>query len=239
MAFNLASFKKDPVTYLRQQRFITPGNRSSGETDVTGRRTVDGFELCTVNVLSSAGFGVAENSKGNCFDVALGGSTFTGYWLPWNDDKAFQMTVGDRYEVFITAKINSCGIIIGGPEGSPVVIHANAMARISDPPSTFGLAPNLAASISREHQSNVNNEYKLAYGNLAAKLISDGVFGGGKPNVFVLDPEYYLSAKSGSAGVFGVRNGGTWKFYVNIHCTGNIGKTIEIWPNSPVTLPVL
>ena len=48
-----------------------------------------------------------------------------------------------------------------------------------------------ATEVGRSHQSNVNAIYKLAYGNLAAKLISDGIFDPKKPNVSVMDPEFH------------------------------------------------
>ncbi len=239
MAFNAQSFLADPKTYLGTRRFLTPGNRSDSSLDISGRSSAFGMEIITVNNASSfKTYGANDNTQANSYDISPAGDAFTGFWLPWNDDKAFVLHLTDKYSYFITAKMNSCGFIVGEKDGIPVAVHANITASVPDPPSTFGMGKDEATELGRSHQSNVNAVYKLAYGNLAAKLISDGIFGA-KPNVSVMDPEFYLTAKSGSASVFGVKQSGGWKFFTNIHCVGNKGVTIELWPNQPKTLPVL
>lgn len=146
------------------------------------------------------------------------------YWLPWRRGSVYLGQLGNKYEYFFTARMNGCGMIIGGTAAQPFVAHANLDSdRLTD-----ALTRVRARGLSvKEENEAVAAEYALIYeqfyGNLAAKLIHDGLLSGAR--LKVLTPqEYLIEGKAGFAAVFGINTGGAWKFY------GNLAKqTRLIW----------
>ncbi|HZZ77670.1 MAG TPA: hypothetical protein VFE62_04070 [Gemmataceae bacterium] len=236
MAFNAASFKANPITYLGQKQFITPGTTGSlTSTDITGSAQLPGSDMEVKTVSNQTSLKYFSVADGNAYVATMADSSgdFRAYWLPWRSGYAFKMTLGSTVDVFITAKMNSCGIIIGGPEATPTVIHANT-ENVTVP--VFDKNADIATAM-QQARSIQTSEYKLAYGNLAAQAIRADYFGTGKSNVGVIDPEFYLTDKLTSMSVFGIRASGTWTFYANLHTAGKQGITMEIWPTQPKTLP--
>jgi hypothetical protein len=238
MAFNATTFKNGPIAYLGQKKFVTPGTTGSLiGGDVTGSATLPGVDMriTTIsNQTSLKNFSVAGD-KDYVASMTEAAGDFRAYWLPWKSGNAFKITLGGTVDFFITAKMNSCGIIIGGDAATPVVIHANT-ENVTQP--VFDKNADFAALL-QAARSTQTNEYKLAYGTLAAQAIAADYFGTGTPNVSVIDPEFYLSDKLQSMSVFGIRSGGSWTFYANLHTVATTGMTIEIWPDQPKKLPKL
>lgn len=238
MAFNLSSFEANPTIYLGTKQFVTPG--TSVDLDhkaIEARQVLGSMEVATFsNQLSQSDFAVAESSGKYLLTSADSGGDLHAYWLPWKSGRAYKMKLGQKCTLFITAKMNSCGIIIGGDRSTPVVMHANT-EDVTTP--DFNPAVDDFTSWGVATRQLQTAEYKLHYGNLAAAAISSGVFGTGSPNVSVVDPEFYLTDRITSMSVFGIRlNGGPhWTFFANLHGVSGAGKTLEIWPKQPTTLP--
>jgi hypothetical protein len=237
MAFNAASFKNNPIGYLGQKKFMSPGTSGSlTSTDITGTATlpnVADMQIKTINNQTSLKY-FSVSDSGDYVAIANDSSgDFRAYWLPWRTGYAFKITLGGAVDYFMTAKMNSCGIIIGGAAGTPVVIHANTNA-VTQP--VFNLADDPIV-VGKQTRSTQSNEYKLSYGTLAAQAIAAGYFGPGTQNVGVIDPEFYLTDNLTSMSVFGIKSGNGWTFYANLHTTTKKGITLEIWPNQPKSLP--
>jgi hypothetical protein len=153
------------------------------------------------------------------------------YWLPWGTGKVYMGQLGGNHDYFFTYTINGCGFMIGGTDTQPVVAHANLdSARLEtavmDGLKKLGNKPTQAvrAFINREVAKDQALTYEQFYGNLAAKLIDDGILTG--PRVEVVTPDQYLiRAGAGFGAVFGVKGpSGNWSFYGNWG-----GQTQKIW----------
>lgn len=234
MPFDANAFRNDPVTYLGGNQFIAPGATANEKSaDVTGSIILPNIAmrlLTMSNQTSLRDFSVTATTP-HVATIAAG--TFRGYWLPWHSGYAFRISLGSSADYFMTAKMNGCGIIIGGSRTNPLVIHANE-DNVSVP--AFRPSENIAVE-GRRIRNIQSNEYKLAYGTLAAQAIAAGWFGTGTPNVSVIDPEFYLSDTLQTMSVFGVRRNAEWTFYANLHSITKKGFTLEIWPNQPTRLP--
>jgi len=146
------------------------------------------------------------------------------YWLPWAEGRVYLGQLGNKYEYFFTPRMNGCGVIIGGTAAQPFVAHANLESdRLND-----ALARVIGLGLGKEAEEEATAAehaliYEQFYGNLAAKLIQNGLLSGAR--LKVLTPqEYLIDAKAGFAAVFGINKGGAWKFY------GNWGRrTRLIW----------
>ena len=234
MAFDSNSFKTNPITYLGSKQFVTPGSTGSlTDKSITERESLGGMEVATFNSYTSRKDFAVSSTAPYVATIATG-SGFKAYWLPWKSGCAFKMQIDTHCDFFVTAKMNSCGVIIGGDAAKPVIIHANT-EDVTVP--EFSLDPKVYAAACISARATQINEYKLAYGNFAAEAIGKNWFGTGSPNVSVIDPEYYMNDKLMSMSVFGCQRSGRWTFYANLHIVGNTGKTVEIWPNQPTTLP--
>jgi hypothetical protein len=244
MSFDVTAFKNDPITYLGTRTLVNPGTTAASLTqaDITGRTHLGGvgMELITVNnQLSRRDIVVSDTPHGFSLSLAASGQgagAFKAYWLPWKSGEAYRIQLGTELDMFITAKMNSCGFIVGGRDRKqPVAIHANE-ANVTMPDYS---SPNSPAYL-KEIRGVQNNEYKLSYGGLAAQAIAAGLFGPSDPkvdqNVGVLDPEFYMTDKLQFASVFGIRSGEGWTFYANITDITNKGTTLELWPDQPKRL---
>lgn len=156
----------------------------------------------------------------------------TSYYLPWKNGLAYAVRLDDGADFFATAKVNGCCVYVTGDRASPMVIHANynpQEAHTKDrlfPPkqSLANLNPTQMGEVYTKHHF---KQYTRFYGNLAHKLVDDGVLERTKP-ISVYDPEFYL-ARGGVATMFGVRKNGQWTFYFNLQKESE-NVTAELWP---------
>ena len=168
--------------------------------------------------------GSSENIK-----VSSGG-TANCYWLPWAEGKVYMGQLGNTYNLFFTPTINGCGFIIGGTEAQPIVAHANMdtprLRQVVEDALKTKTAGKGAKSGSAEEQIAKDQAliYEQFYGNLAAKMIQDDMISGARLEV-VAPQQYLIDAKASFGAVFGINEGGSWRFY------GNWGQqTKRIWP---------
>lgn len=222
-----AKFIEDPVKYLGQK----PLQVSIGSPQGTNRGTVTVQVTATTNATlpllehtggaATKALGWNENDK-----PAPGTANITQdypvepcYVLNWAGDKVYYTTLGNQCRVFVTARLNGCGVIIGGDTGAPVVVHANI-----SPANVFPERAVTDDSIQREEKGLAWGRY---YAKLAAQLRSTGIFSNDK--ITVIHPEYYQATGS-FARVFGVRDPSGWSFYVNMDSGGNRASTKKMWP---------
>jgi len=144
------------------------------------------------------------------------------YWLPWGNGKVYLGQLGTAYDYFFTYTINGCGVLIGGTQAQPIVVHANLNCkRLNDAvEEAMKQGGNIGENIAHA-QAIIYDQF---YGNLAARLIQDNRLSGARLEV-VTPQQYLVDAKAGFGAVFGINNAGSWEFY------GNWAKhTTKIWP---------
>ncbi|WP_224241097.1 hypothetical protein [Hyalangium gracile] len=137
-----------------------------------------------------------------------------GVFLGWKSGKGELMNLGQASEntrLFVTAPMNGCALIVGGPGDGPTVMHANYD--------------------SDTLRSSVKHADQLAVYTEAYKKISDQAVAGGHippENKVVFDPSKYLKEGSGvsAISVFGIKGeDGNWTLHYNARRQTN--ETIE------------
>ena len=179
-------------------------------------------------------------------------TAFPVYYLPWAPDSMFRIKLKPspnhptqtgiifkdtvEPEVFITAALQGCSIIVSGDQQQPVVYHLNAQSTQGPLGEDVGTANNdqdfgISATAKRQHMLARYNmarterpkEGPQAFGvhplqtyNSQAAHLTDYMHGMRPSNQQPLQ-QRYLGAAQGLVGqfgtVFGIRSGGNWKFY--------------------------
>lgn len=161
---------------------------------ISARASIGGLQGNTQKIV------VATDGVANC------------YWLPWASGRVYLGQLGNAHEYFFTYTINGCGFIIGGTAAQPFVAHANLeSSRLDDVVKNAMRLGAKGFEVAAVEQALI---YEQFYGNLAAKLIQDGLLTGARLKV-VTPQEYLIEAKAGFGAVFGINTGGAWKFYGN------------------------
>ena len=149
------------------------------------------------------------------------------YVLPWKADHAVMTRLGAAQDIFVTTNLNGCAVFVGGDAADPVVMHVNSGAAIlgkGEPEYNPAQPMNeAAAQMTAFQQSWKMPMWDAIYQALASRLQGMGRLP--NSNVALLVPGQYLSAGTGSAAVFGRRDGGTWRFFWNAN-----GRTTQFWP---------
>jgi hypothetical protein len=155
------------------------------------------------------------------------------YVLDWKADKIYYTRLGNQAKYFATARVNGCGVIIGGDRKSPTVVHANISPDSVYPENEAAYTAWSEAKDKAEHQTQLNTREKhdawnRYYNNLAMTLRKDNRIS--NDTISVVDPRIYQA--DGSYGrIFGVRaDNGDWTFYLNRDKGTQQAITQEIWP---------
>jgi hypothetical protein len=155
------------------------------------------------------------------------------YVLDWKADKIYHTKLGNQAKYFATARVNGCGVIIGGDRNAPTVVHANISPDSVYPENAGAYAAWSTAQDKAEHQTQLSTREKhdawaRYYANLAIKLRTDNRIS--SDTISVVDPRIYQA--DGSYGrIFGIRaDNGDWTFYLNRDKGTNKAVTQEIWP---------
>ena len=132
------------------------------------------------------------------------------YYLEWGVDQAYAIEVGFDAQLFFTAELTGCGILVFSAPNKLIVVHHNI--QVVPIPQTlfqrlFGLFESGASQRQREdaYVANVRDQslYDLAQDIVAS---SHSITGGAQLSV----QQYGNKAR-----VFGVKPGGRWRLFVN------------------------
>jgi len=151
------------------------------------------------------------------------------YYLHWKKGMAYSMTLGTEVNLFFTAELSGCCVMVFETNDGPTVFHGNIDVQFRD----------------LKRNEKFNSYYRLLYDyiwhkkssmflTIAAKL---------KPNVTVTDrwscvlPGFYQQqSQDGKIKIFGVRRNKQWRFYYNLKTKlknglrGYINKTEMFYP---------
>lgn len=142
--------------------------------------------------------------------ATVGGIGANAYLLPWGANKICYSRLNAAHDLFFTAAMNGCGVMIAGARATPLVVHANAY----DHHTISGLAGMEKAEKRQE-----------IYAGFVDYLQGQHIIQ--NDNVATWYPgSDYAGAKSG---VFGARKAGGWVFYGHAN-QGNKATTQVIWP---------
>lgn len=122
----------------------------------------------------------------------------TAYYLPWETNKSYSMTLGDRADFFFTAPMNGCAFFATGDRATPTVYHSN-----------YYLDPEQHALTDK-----VRYQRRSTFYARLQQMLKTGT-------TQALLPEFYLApngVKSSTTSVFGFRNrnNGQWSFSYHV-----------------------
>jgi len=144
------------------------------------------------------------------------------YYLNWASDSAYWMQLGGAANLFVTARLNGCGVLIYGTPSSPTVVHANIKREnLLDFPED--LDPLDKSALNQWNQQRMDIFHRF-YSNLAFGLTDAGIFrptrlsgsglddSGAVSKLF--EPSFYFAKGGGYAHLFGFKAAnGDWSFY--------------------------
>lgn len=194
-----------------------------------GQATQVATNNATVALVDMSGLqgAITEASQGSTRQVNRNGSAApNAYVLPWKVDHAVMTRLSAEQDIFVTPDLNGCAVFVGGDAASPIVMHVNSQAAILDQgePAVVPGQPmdQLAAQMNAFKLSWKMPMWDAIYQTIASRLQGMGRLP--NSNLELLLPGQYLSAGTGSAAVFGHRDGGTWRFFWNVN-----GRTTRFW----------
>lgn len=138
------------------------------------------------------------------------------YWLKWNADESYAITLGYEAQLFFTATLTGCGILVlNSPKGLTIIHH-----NIQVPDIEQDFFQKVFESQNDYNKRNKENRFSAraaALGELARSIVADdnSITGG-----TTLDVNKYYNTERKSASVFGVKHEDTWRIYVNSDNTG-------------------
>ncbi|NUP05680.1 MAG: hypothetical protein HOW73_06425 [Polyangiaceae bacterium] len=206
--------------------------------------------LACHRVTSNVSTMCTANAVNGCLEVSPGTGGLNAHYLPWSNSAVYRIALpaqniaGPGGNLFFTANLSGCAILITGSPAAPVVYHANAEASAN---------PDLA---------DATDGHKIGWSE-ATMLTAISRFdlpdlAGSDPEIQTLRPSEYvyaqhdqvvldgdlLKSRKSMATVFGVRKNGMWTFYYqkgfHLHTSNQItGETTdmlvveefgELWP---------
>lgn len=132
------------------------------------------------------------------------------YYLQWSADQAYAIELGYEAQLFFTAQVDGCGILVFETPQKLIIVHHNV--QVAAVGQTF------LQSIFESQQNYTNRDRENRFDQRAQTLqaLSEHIVAN-NPNIIggtALDARQYLSAGN-AASVFGVKRGGRWRIYVN------------------------
>ena len=132
------------------------------------------------------------------------------YYLQWSADQAYAIELKHEAQLFFTAQVDGCGILVFETPQKLIIVHHNiqvAAAGQSFLQSVFESQGNYRA----RDRNNRFDARARALQDLSAHIIANnpGITGGTS-----LDARQYM-ATGHAASVFGIKRGGRWRIYVN------------------------
>ncbi|MFN7571750.1 MAG: hypothetical protein ACK5TK_09915 [Betaproteobacteria bacterium] len=129
------------------------------------------------------------------------------YYLHWASDEAHAVELGSDAQLFFTAELTGCGILIFRAPGTTIVVHHNIQVD-PVPPTLFQRLFESAAARNERASMHSGEVKENALHNLAQHIIAatPGITGGTQLSV----RQYGDKAR-----VFGIKRGGQWRLFVN------------------------
>ncbi|MFL5344198.1 MAG: hypothetical protein ACJ8AT_05360 [Hyalangium sp.] len=197
-------------------RLDMPGNTgNAGETQLRVlARDYPWTKLEGEDRFKKVRFTYTQQHKTARFDLDANGPKKC-FFLPWRSDCFFSMKLGPAADLFITAAMNGCCVMIAGPRATPTVFHVNFKEVIPDVNSSD------LGTIKQQQ----NPEYTRQYSAALKLLQQRGLLG---EDVTIFDPAFYMALNASNRGVvWGVRDGSNnWTFYYQMDV---VTETQEAW----------
>jgi hypothetical protein len=148
------------------------------------------------------------------------------YYLQWGDNQAYAITLGYEAQLFFTAQLTGCGILVFQTPQALTVVHHNVQVAAVDQSFVQKIFESQRDQRIREQEYSFDVRAQ-ALQALAKHIIS------ADPNVtrgIALDSRHYL-ASANPASVFGVKRNQRWRIFVN-HNTSGIYQTDLLFEQS-------
>jgi hypothetical protein len=132
------------------------------------------------------------------------------YYLQWNVDQAYAITLGHEAQLFFTAQVDGCGILVFETPQNLIIVHHNVqVAAVGE-----SFLQSIFESRQNYNARDLANRFDVRAQTLQA-LVQHIV--AHNPSIVrgtALDARQYM-ATGNPASVFGVKRGGRWRIYVN------------------------
>jgi hypothetical protein len=131
------------------------------------------------------------------------------YYLQWSADEAYAMTLGTEAQIFLTAQVDGCGILVFETPSNLIVVHHNIQV------AEVGRSFFQRIFESRQAYGNRDQENRFDVRAQALQALSGDIIAN-HPNIIrgtALDVRQYM-ATGNAASVFGVKRE-RWKIFVN------------------------
>lgn len=141
------------------------------------------------------------------------------YYLNWGPDSAYAIELGLEAQLFFTAELTGCGIIVLTGGGKTIVVHHNIQVAAPDP-TLFQKVFESAAKKQARETAFVGLQRTDSLFVLLDHIVKEN------PNLTagqLLSVQHY----GGNSQFFGIKRGGRWRFYVN-RPVGEAYQTHEI-----------
>lgn len=131
----------------------------------------------------------------------------TAYYLEWEVNRALAIELKDEARLFFTAELTGCGILVFYAADKLIVVHHNIQVEPL-PQSFFQKLFESAAARQQRESTYVAETRENALVDLANDIVEQvpGITGGTSLSV---------NQYGGTARVFGIRQAGRWRIYVN------------------------
>lgn len=142
------------------------------------------------------------------------------YYLNWDADTAYAVELGFEAQLFFTAELTGCGIIVLTGGGKTVLVHHNIQVTAPDPTFFQNLFESQAKRQARETAFVGRKRTDSLYLLLQNIVKQNPTLTSGK----MLGVQQY----GGASRFFGMKRNGLWRFYIN-RPVGNVYKTHELF----------
>ncbi|MEX3899856.1 hypothetical protein [Paraburkholderia sp. BR10954] len=135
------------------------------------------------------------------------------YYLQWAPDCAYAVDLSFDAQLFFTAELTGCGIMVLRAPNKTIVVHHNVQVP-PVPPTFWQWIFESAAARQQRHAAHVSDVRTQTLLNLAQDIVAShpGITGG-----TLLSAQQY----GDRARVFGIKRGEQWRLYVNYPAGGN------------------
>jgi hypothetical protein len=136
----------------------------------------------------------------------------SAYYLKWSVDEAYALELGHQAQIFLTAQVDGCGILVFETPSNLIVVHHNIQV------AAVGQSCFQRIFESRQAYGNRDQENRFDVRAQALQALSGHIMAK-YPNITrgaALDVSHYM-ATGNAASVFGVARGrlGPWRIFVN------------------------
>ncbi len=136
--------------------------------------------------------------------------TDRAYYLQWSVDRAYAIELGSEAQLFVTARIDGCGILVFETPKKLIVVHHNVQVAAASKSRFQKMFE------SQEKYNIRNNNYRFDVRAQALQALSEQIIAD-NPDIIggtSLDARQYM-ATGQAASVFGVKRDGRWRIFLN------------------------